>query len=69
MGFALTNSCFYSFRNLPIWALGGSNIGRKTRGRLTKILPARQTIFFEVLWPALRGKLISGKCTQNKIGP
>ena len=28
-----------------IWALGGSDIGQKNGGRLTKILPARQTYF------------------------
>ena len=28
-----------------IWAVGGGNIGQKCRGRLTKILPARQTHF------------------------
>jgi len=30
-----------------IWALGGSNIGKKKGGRVTKIVPARQTHFGE----------------------
>jgi len=30
-----------------MWTLGGSNIGQKNGGKLTKILPARQTHFWE----------------------
>jgi len=37
------------FRFCLIWALGGSNIRQKNGGRLTKILPARQTNLGEFL--------------------
>jgi len=40
-------SVFFGF--CFIWALGGFSIGEKDGGRLTKILPAKQTYFWEFL--------------------
>jgi len=36
------------FSDLALWALGVFNIGQKGGGRPTKILPARQTHFWEL---------------------
>ena len=55
---------FFGFR--LIWALEGSNIGRKTRGRLAKILPARQTNFWGFFGQPLGENTFSENASQNK---
>ena len=46
MGFCFNINSLLFFGFCIIWALGGSKIGQKTGGRLTKILPAEQTHFW-----------------------
>ena len=66
MGFVffVDSRSFFGF--CLIWALGGSNIGQKTGGRLTKILPARQTHFGGFFGQPFGEKTFSEKCTPKE---
>ena len=63
--FYINSQSFFGF--CLTWALGGVNIGQKIGGRLTKILPARQTHFGGCFPQPFGGNTSSKKHTQNKI--
>ena len=69
MGFSFCHQVlgvFFGF--CLIWALAGSNIGQKTGGRLTKILPARQTHVWEFFGQPFGETTFSKKHAPNKTG-
>ena len=65
---SLTFSTFWSFFWFClIWALGGSNIGQKTRGRLIKVLRARRTYFWRFFGQPFGASTSSANAPQNQI--